>query len=98
VPAHQPLPVHDPERGPRRPEPIVAEDGSVGLTAAGSQCGSCSRKSEATVIDMQHTPTDRLLRSSGSTTGDEALEDPVTPGSRVTTLVTEETESDGKRA
>jgi hypothetical protein len=49
------------------------------------------------VIDMQHTPTDRLSCLSGSTTGDEASEDPETPSSRATTLVTEEAEPDGKR-
>jgi hypothetical protein len=90
--------VHDLERGPRRPEPIVAEDDSVELTAAGSQCGSCSRPSGATMIDMQHTPTDRLSCLSGSTTRHEASEDLETPSSRVTTLVTEEAEPDGKRA
>jgi hypothetical protein len=50
------------------------------------------------MIDMQHTPTDRLSCLSSSTTGDEASEDPATPSSRVTTLVTEEAEPDGKRA
>jgi hypothetical protein len=98
VSAHQPLPAHDPEREPRRPAPIVAEDGSVELTTAGSQCGSCSGPSGETMIDMQHTPTDRLSCLSGSTTEDEASEDPETSGSRVTILVTEEAEPDEKRA
>jgi hypothetical protein len=50
------------------------------------------------MIDMQHTPTDRLSCLSGSMTGDEASEDPETSSSRATTLVTEEAELDGKRA
>jgi hypothetical protein len=86
ISANSSQPGHDLERGPRLPIPIEAAGGSAELAAAHPTSDNNDLGSGPTVVDTQHTSTDRLSYLSDTTVVDETWQETKTCGSKGTPL------------